>query len=143
MRENVQIFDELSGRDVLGILGLREQVFVVEQSWPHREVDEKDPEALHLSITENGEILAYCRLLRHSPDTALIGRVIAARRGEGLGSAIVELAKRAAREKLSAKTLLVHAQVRVKGFYEKAGFAAFGEEFDELGVRHIQMKVSL
>ncbi|HET6223397.1 MAG TPA: GNAT family N-acetyltransferase, partial [Dongiaceae bacterium] len=36
-----------------------------------------------------------------------------------------------------------HAQVNALGFYERAGFVAEGEEFDEAGIRHRLMRTKL
>jgi predicted GNAT family N-acyltransferase len=35
---------------------------------------------------------------------------------------------------------VVHAQVPVRGFYEKLGFAAYGEVYEEAGIPHISME---
>jgi predicted GNAT family N-acyltransferase len=33
----------------------------------------------------------------------------------------------------------IHSQVSARGFYEKLGFAAYGDEYEEAGIPHINM----
>jgi predicted GNAT family N-acyltransferase len=35
---------------------------------------------------------------------------------------------------------VLHAQLPVRGFYEKLGFTAFGDVFDDAGILHISME---
>ena len=37
----------------------------------------------------------------------------------------------------------LHAQVSARGFYERAGYAAVGEEYEEAGIRHVTMRRAL
>ena len=39
--------------------------------------------------------------------------------------------------------LELHAQVSAIGFYEKFGFEAFGEQYDEAGIEHQSMALVL
>ena len=34
----------------------------------------------------------------------------------------------------------LHAQVSARGFYERAGYAAVGEEYEEAGIAHVTMR---
>jgi predicted GNAT family N-acyltransferase len=34
----------------------------------------------------------------------------------------------------------LHAQVSALGFYRRAGFAPFGERFEEAGIEHLEMR---
>ena len=56
-------FHELTTDELYEILKLRVEVFVVEQNCPYEEVDGKDRQAYHLFIEEDGQILAYLRIL--------------------------------------------------------------------------------
>ena len=75
-------------------------------------------------------IQAYARVLPPgvSFDDAAIGRVIAVKRRQGLGSRIVSAAIDTAREKFSAESSL-EAQVYAMPLYEKLGFRPTSEEF--------------
>ena len=39
--------------------------------------------------------------------------------------------------------VLLHAQVRVRGFYERLGFLAEGSEYVEEGIAHVSMRVAI
>lgn len=41
---------------------------------------------------------------------------------------------------MGAEEIHVHAQTRVRGFYEKLGFEAYGDTYEEAGIEHISMK---
>ena len=63
-------------------------------------------------------------------------------RGHGFGSILVkEMEKRA--ERMGASTLLLDAQTRAIGFYEKLGYAVCGEEHMDGHVPHKMMKKRL
>lgn len=138
-------FSQLTATELQKIYRLRVAVFVVEQQCPYQEVDDADPAAYHLWLQEGEEILAYLRLLPAGVhfDEVSIGRVIAVRRRQGLGSRILDAGIRAAAELLGAGTVVLEAQVYARGLYEKAGFQAVSEEFLEDGIPHIRMRLTL
>ena len=109
------------------------------------EVDAADVSACHLWLQEGEEILAYLRVLPKGVnfDEVSIGRVIAVRRRQGLGSRILAAGIRAAREEFGAESIVLEAQVYARRLYEKAGFQAVSEEFLEDGIPHIRMRLEL
>ena len=141
----VKHFTELSAAELYAILRARQDVFVVEQNCPFPEIDGKDLDAYHLWFEENGEILAYARVLDRgvSFETPAVGRVISIRRREGLGSRILSEGIRIAREKYSAEAVMLEAQVYARKLYEKQGFVQVSEEFLEDGIPHIVMRLEL
>ncbi|MBQ4134738.1 MAG: GNAT family N-acetyltransferase [Methanocorpusculum sp.] len=141
----VKHFTELSAAELYAILRARQDVFVVEQNCPFAEIDGKDLDAYHLWFEENGEILAYARVLDCgvSFETPAVGRVISIRRREGLGSRILSEGIRIAREKYSAEAVMLEAQVYARKLYEKQGFVQVSEEFLEDGIPHIIMRLEL
>ena len=141
----VKHFTELSAAELYAILRARQDVFVVEQNCPFPEIDGKDLDAYHLWFEENGEILAYARVLDRgvSFETPAVGRVISIRRREGLGSRILSEGIRIAREKYSAEAVMLEAQVYARKLYEKQGFVQVSEEFLEDGIPHIVMRAKL
>ena len=141
----VKHFSELSAAELYAILRARQDVFVVEQNCPFPEIDGKDLDAYHLWFEENGEILAYARVLDRgvSFETPAVGRVISIRRREGLGSRILSEGIRIAREKYSAEAVMIEAQVYARKLYEKQGFVQVSEEFLEDGIPHIIMRLEL
>ena len=141
----VKHFTELSVAELYASLRARQDVFVVEQNCPFPEIDGKDLDAYHLWFEENGEILAYARVLDRgvSFETPAVGRVISIRRREGLGSRILSEGIRIAREKYSAEAIMLEAQVYARKLYEKQGFVQVSEEFLEDGIPHIIMRLEL
>jgi predicted GNAT family N-acyltransferase len=120
---------------------VRREVFVVEQSVPEElEWDEDDPASVHALATLNREPVGTGRLT----PAGKIGRVAVARRcrGFGLGLRIMKLLIDEARHRGLAEVVL-HAQVPALPFYEKLGFRAEGEVFDEAGIPHRTMRMPL
>ena len=141
----VKHFSELTAEELFEIYRLRVAVFVVEQNCPYQEVDEPDREAYHLWLRDKEGIQAYLRVLKPGVrfHEAAIGRVIAVRRREGLGSRILRDGIRVAQERFGASAVRLEAQVYAKGLYEKAGFRAVSEEFLEDGIPHVEMLLEL
>lgn len=136
-------FYDLTLDELYDILKLRVSVFVVEQNCPYPELDGKDRLAFHVFLTEDNELQAYLRVLNRGDafDKVSLSRVIAAKRGCGLGARIVAEGIRAAKEQFSAEKIVVAAQSYAKGFYEKQGFRQTSEEFFEDGIPHIMMQM--
>ena len=141
----VKHFSELTAEELFEIYRLRVAVFVVEQNCPYQEVDEPDREAYHLWLRDEEGIQAYLRVLKPGVRfrEAAIGRVIAVRRREGLGSRILREGIRVAQERFGASAVRLEAQVYAKGLYEKAGFRTVSEEFLEDGIPHVEMLLEM
>ena len=136
-------FDELTTRELHDILKLRVDVFVVEQECFYPEVDGLDPESIHVYyLDDDGSIAAYLRVMdKHGePGVAKIGRVIAAKRGCGLGRSVMEAGMNVAKDQFGATEVFLEAQVQAQGFYEKLGFTACSDVFDDAGIPHIAMR---
>jgi predicted GNAT family N-acyltransferase len=128
--------DELSQ-----VMALRLAVFCEEQGVPEElERDAHDATALHLVVDEDGVVTGTCRLVRDG-EVMRLGRMAVARerRGAGLGALLLARAHEAARA-AGAREVELHAQVDVRGFYERAGYVAEGEVFEEAGIAHITMR---
>jgi predicted GNAT family N-acyltransferase len=124
---------------------LRTRVFVDEQGVPPEiEQDAADETAVHaISRDAVGRVVATGRLLV-TGSTATIGRMAAdaAFRGRGHGAAVLaELHRQAVLRGVTEVEL--HAQVTARRFYERAGYAAVGQEYEEAGIRHVTMRRSL
>ncbi len=121
---------------------IRGIVFIVGQHVPKEEEwDGKDEDARHwLASNADGEPIGTARLL---PD-GQIGRmaVLDEYRGYGVGAALLDHACEKARQ-LGFPSVWLNAQTHALEFYEKAGFIAEGEEFDEAGIPHRRMTRSL
>ena len=110
---------------------LRTLVFVGEQGVPPEvERDAADATALHvLSRDATGRVVATGRLVVRD-GRAVIGRMAAHPDARGRGHGAAVLAE-------------LHAQVGARGFYERAGYAAVGGEYEEAGIRHVTMRRTL
>ena len=124
---------------------LREEVFLQEQGFS-TEFDEIDPAAWHLTLSRQGQTLAVGRLYPdpETPGQYIVGRVAAAKpwRGQGLGRQVVLALEQKARQ-LGARSLDLSAQCHAQGFYEKLGYAAYGEIYFDEHCPHIHMKKQL
>ncbi|CCG03155.1 putative acetyltransferase [Blastococcus saxobsidens DD2] len=121
---------------------LRTRVFVEEQGVPPEiEQDAADATAVHvLSRDDAGRLVATGRLLVDGP-TARIGRMAAAAdvRGRGHGAAVLaELHRQAAAR--GATEVELHAQLPARRFYEREGYTAVGDVYEEAGIAHVTMR---
>jgi ElaA protein len=131
--------EAMSTRDLYDVLALRVAVFVVEQECAYLELDGRDtePDAIHWwSRDDAGVLTASLRVLVEPGVGHRIGRVVTApaARGTGAGAALM----RAALGVLPGPVVL-GAQVRVRGFYERLGFVVDGPGYDEDGIPHVPM----
>lgn len=121
---------------------VREAVFVVEQGVPRElEWDGEDAGASHwLAEDGNGNPVGVGRLL----PTGQVGRmaVLPAWRGCGVGRRLLAAALDNARERGFTEVWL-NAQTSALPFYTAQGFVAEGGEFDEAGIPHRRMRLTL
>ncbi|MBP2323865.1 ElaA protein [Kibdelosporangium banguiense] len=132
---------ELSAADLQAILRLRAEVFIVEQKAAYLDVDGRDLErgTIHYWFEDVDGVLAYLRVLTEPHGDMRIGRVCAAQRARGGGLAYQLMA--AAVEDLSAVRSVLDSQVYARGFYERFGYVAEGDEYvDEDGIPHVTMR---
>lgn len=132
--------------DLRGAFALRERVFCDEQGVPREdELDEHDEHALHLVALDpaSGSVIGTLRLLIDA-GRAKIGRVAVERdwRRRGVALRMLRLALDAARERGSHRVRLA-AQLEAVALYEQAGFAVESETFEEAGIEHVWMGLSL
>ena len=118
---------------------IRQEVFVVEQRVPESlEWDGIDAACTHVLARDGEGIAIGCgRLL---PD-GHIGRmaVVAAWRGRGVGTAMLERLVALARAAGHARVVL-NAQTQALPFYARCGFAPCGDEYEEAGIPHRAME---
>ncbi|MCA1825804.1 MAG: GNAT family N-acetyltransferase [Myxococcales bacterium] len=129
--------------DLKAALRLRWTVFVEEQGVrPSDELDGRDEkDAVHAIASLDGVLCGAGRFIFLEPGVAKIQRmaVIDDVRGRGVGRALLAFLEAEARQRGATK-LTLDAQVRARGFYEKAGYRSHGPEFDDAGIPHIAMK---
>jgi predicted GNAT family N-acyltransferase len=131
--------------EVWAALDLRREVFVDEQGVALEEDrDGRDDAALHLvAFDDGGELAGTCRLLLDGGRVKL-GRMVvrADARGRGIAGLLLAEADARARD-LGATTIVLGAQLAATGVYERAGYARYGEVFDDAGIDHVMMRRDL
>ncbi|WOO89688.1 GNAT family N-acetyltransferase [Mollicutes bacterium LVI A0078] len=131
-------------------LELRKQVFCEEQGVPEKEEidvfdDVNHKKSMHLIVTDKGQVVGTLRVV-NSTDYAKIGRVAvkADFRGKGIGKKMVNFAIDECLDQnlfnVRNKYFYLESQVEAIPFYEKLGFKAYGEEFDDCGIPHRKMQ---
>lgn len=121
---------------------VRHIVFVGEQNVPvDLERDALDATAIHLLATVAGQPVGAARIVVKG-DTGKIGRVCVLReqRGTGLGAALIREALEILRDTPGVTRAALGAQIDALGFYEKLGFTAYGDVFDDAGIDHRMME---
>jgi ElaA protein len=144
-------FGELSASELYGLLQLRAEVFVVEQSCAFQDLDGRDEQALHLlgeAPDEQGHtrLLAYARLLPAGTtfNEASIGRVVtaASTRGSGLGHTLMQQAIQTLHQTWGPQAIRIGAQAHLQAFYGRHRFEPDGDIYVEDGIDHIEMLLS-
>lgn len=133
-------FAELTKPELYKILGLRYEVFTIEQKRMYQDMDGQDYQAVHVFDEVNGKIIAYARIFLED-EHVTFGRVVIKKsyRGQGLGNTLMQQIMQAIRDYFPGNKIEIEAQVPVQGYYEKFGFQAIGEEFILAGSPHIKM----
>ncbi|HFU4059432.1 TPA: GNAT family N-acetyltransferase [Streptococcus suis] len=146
MQWEIKAFDQLSLQELYTILTLRTDVFIVEQACPYPEVDGKDPNCLHLLGTDEGELVAYLRILPAglSYDEVSIGRVVikSSHRGKGLAQPMMEQAIDFITTVWEDSQIKIGAQAHLEKFYSSLGFEPVSEVYLEDNIPHLDMLYS-
>lgn len=118
---------------------IREEVFVAEQGFTD-EYDEFDKKSLHIVLFDK-KAIGTCRIYEKTPGEFMFGRLAVLKefRQGGNGRKLVLAAEENAR-KNGGKSVILHAQLHAKGFYEKMGFSSVSAIDSEQGCPHIWMK---
>ncbi|SHM20985.1 GNAT family N-acetyltransferase [Roseibium suaedae] len=137
-------FDDLSARQVHGLLKMRQDVFMLEQNCLFPEIDGKDPEALHfLLMQEDGVVSAAVRIFL-ADDAGLetrIGRVVVSKawRGKRLGDYLMAEAVKKVGELRPGQPIHLSAQAHLEAFYAGFGFQRSSDLYLEDGIEHVDM----
>ena len=122
------------------LTSIRRIVFVEEQNVPESiELDGRDSDCYHVLASDpNGKPIGTARMDKDGK----IGRMAVLReyRRRGAGREILRAIMDYGRSN-GMTDFHLSAQIGALGFYEKMGFEPFGEEFEEAGIRHVNMKI--
>ena len=124
------------------LYSIRRAVFIEEQNVPESiELDGRDPDCFHVLASDtNGRPVGTARM----DGKGKIGRmaVLQNYRRQGIGQQMIQaLMDYGYGRKNMITDFHLAAQINAIEFYRKMGFEAFGEEFLEAGIRHINMKL--
>lgn len=128
--------------DISDAKKIREDVFIKEQLVdPDLEWDGEDAKAEHIVVYDGPEAVGTGRLVLLDDGNVLLGRIAVKKdkRGQSYGDFIVRMMVRKAFDS-GAKEVHLHAQISAQGFYSKLGFEAYGDEYMEANIPHINMK---
>ena len=119
---------------------IREKVFVEEQGFAE-EFDSMDKTALHMVVYDGDRAAATCRFYEAAAGEYVLGRiaVLPEYRGRHIGADMIAAAEDEVRG-TGGKIMRIHAQTRVRAFYEKQGYSAYGDVDFEENRGHIWMK---
>ncbi len=83
-------------------------------------------------------------LVEDGPQTVRLRQmaVINDLQGKGVGRALMQFAENLARDR-GYRKITMHARKNAIGFYEKMGYKAIGEEFEEITIPHVVMEKEL
>jgi predicted GNAT family N-acyltransferase len=135
---------EAQGNLLNACLALRRRVFVDEQGVdPVLEFDGFDPTALHFAAHRAGILVGTARM--RAVDSGVKAERVAvlpeARRC-GVGRALMTCLQRAARRS-GAHSVVLNAQEGAAAFYQDLGYEITGARFEEAGIPHVPMRISL
>jgi predicted GNAT family N-acyltransferase len=124
-------------RDAPVICAVRTAVFVEEQGVPAAlDVDGQDPQATHVLAVLGDRPIGTGRMLTDGH----IGRlaVLQEARGAGIGAALLRLLVEVARDR-GLYEVVLGAQLHAVPFYERHGFVARGQVYEEAAIAHREM----
>ncbi|RZK48992.1 MAG: GNAT family N-acetyltransferase [Pedobacter sp.] len=136
-------FSSLTTLELYEILGLRNEVFIVEQNCVYPDIDGKDLKSHHLLVMHDEKLAAYCRILPAGisfPEVS-IGRVISSPffRRKGFGQILIQAAIVHTNTLYPNENIRIGAQLYLQKFYESFGFNQVSEVYMEDGIAHIEM----
>jgi len=140
-------FEEFTPGDLLAVLKLRQDVFVIEQECLYEDIDGVDEKSLHLLMKDpNENLVGYCRIVPPGMKFELvsIGRVVTplALRGRSLGTELMRQAVLTTQKLFPEMDIEIEAQAHLQGFYSRFGFVRTSEEFILDGIPHVQMELT-
>lgn len=140
-----RIVHEPTAQEREAAYALRHRVFVEEQNVPvEEEIDHHDPVARHVVILdEAGCALATGRLVIDG-SVGKMQRIVVCQtlRGQGLGRLVMEELESAA-VRAGARVARLASQIQALGFYERMGYVAHGDIFDDANIPHRWMDKAL
>ncbi len=104
----------------------------------------REKEDILIGAFDEDQILACCLLTKTDNKTLKLRQMAVQNnvQGKGIGASLMNFAETLARDK-GYKKLMMHARKNAMGFYEKLGYKATGNEFEEVTLPHYVMEKKL
>ena len=141
-QSTIKTYNDLSKDQFFDILKLRIEIFVVEQCCYYQELDDEDKEAFHVSIYNDGIIVAVGRIIPNLHNKEVkIGRIAVKmeHRKKGLACKMMKDIMNFISKKYKNFSVLLSAQTYLIEFYQSFGFKEIGNTYLEDGIEHINM----
>lgn len=139
-------FNELSLNDFYQVAKLRQDVFIIEQQSIYNDLDGLDAVARHYlywsSRAQDAVLIGYARYrYDESGQQYKIERVVLSQksRGRGVGQSLMLTMIQDIRANHHSATISLSAQLVALTFYQRLGFEALGDSYDDGGIEHITM----
>ncbi len=141
---HLKTFEELTNQELYGILQLRTEVFVVEQTCIFQDMDGKDDkECQHIFCEVDGKVIACARFFPAGVmyKEAALGRICTspAHRGTGLGKELMNRSLNEMERCFPGQPIRIGAQTYLNEFYKSFGFENVSEVYMEDGIEHVEM----
>jgi len=124
---------------------IRNNVFIIEQSVPEElEWDELDDQCLHCLVNHSDGTPVATARLHYENNIAHIGRMAVLKdyRHLGAGTLMLKTFLEHA-QTIGVKQVAINAQTVAMNFYNRLGFTAIGDEFDDAGIPHFKMLLNI
>ena len=141
-QSTIKPYNDLSKDQFFDILKLRIEIFVVEQCCYYQELDDEDKEAFHVSIYNDGIIVAVGRIIPNLHNKEVkIGRIAVKMeyRKKGLAYKMMKDIMNFLSKDYKNFSVLLSAQTYLIEFYRSFGFKEVGDNYLEDGIEHINM----
>ena len=141
-QSTIKPYNDLSKDQFFDILKLRIEIFVVEQCCYYQELDYEDKEAFHVSIYNDGIIVAVGRIIPNLHNKEVkIGRIAVRmeHRKKGLAYKMMKDIMNFLSKDYKNFSVLLSAQTYLIEFYQSFGFKEVGDNYLEDGIEHINM----
>ena len=141
-QSTIKPYNDLSKDQFFDILKLRIEIFVVEQCCYYQELDDEDKEAFHVSIYNDGIIVAVGRIIPNLHNKEVkIGRIAVKMeyRKKGLAYKMMKDIMNFLSKDYKNFSVLLSAQTYLIEFYQSFGFKEVGDNYLEDGIEHINM----
>ena len=141
-QSTIKPYNDLSKDQFFDILKLRIEIFVVEQCCYYQELDDEDKEAFHVSIYNDGIIVAVGRIIPNLHNKEVkIGRIAVRmeHRKKGLAYKMMKDIMNFLSKDYKNFSVLLSAQTYLIEFYRSFGFKEVGDNYLEDGIEHINM----